>query len=201
MSESAIHVRISDELMDLVDQARIAGKHRGRADLARAALRHYLDLEQYSDSGQISKPMKARLDRLDRQLVQMQVNQSTLMILTAQMIGELFQTVTGKEGLNAALAVKEAFDTAQQQHDNIQGRSQDIVAQMIHKRARKPPRKQSHRPKPGRAPGTGRVATVKMVLDRQHRCFLPPYVLYWRNVPLVWRAFGAVRQSQRSPGQ
>ena len=131
MSEGAIHLRISEDLMDLVDQARITGKHRSRADLARSALRQYLDLEQDPDSGQISKPMKTRLDRLDRQLVQMQVNQSTLMVLVAQMTGEMFQVVTGKEGLNAALAVKEAFDTAQQQHDNIQGRSQEIVATLI----------------------------------------------------------------------
>lgn len=121
--------------MTLVDQVRIAGKYRSRADLARSALREYLDNQedQIGSRRHFSKTMNTRLDRLERQLVQMQVNQTTLMVLVAQMIGEMFQVVTGRKDLNAAQAVKEAFDVAQLQHENIQGRSQAIVTMLIQK--------------------------------------------------------------------
>jgi Arc/MetJ-type ribon-helix-helix transcriptional regulator len=135
MSDNAIHVRISDDLMTLVDQVRIAGKHRSRADLARSALREYLDnqSDQIGSRRHFNKTMNKRMDRLERQLVQMQVTQTTTIILVAQMVSELLMATTGKDDLNAALAVKEAFDVAQIQHENIQGRSQDIVAMLIQK--------------------------------------------------------------------
>ena len=135
MSDNAIHVRISDDLMTLVDQVRIAGKHRSRADLARSALREYLDnqSDQIGSRRHFNKTMNKRMDRLERKLVQMQVNQTATIILVAQMVSELLMTTTGKDDLNAALAVKEAFDVTQLQHENIQNRSQEIVAMLIQK--------------------------------------------------------------------
>ena len=135
MSDNAIHVRISDDLMTLVDQVRIAGKHRSRADLARSALREYLDnqSDQIGSRRHFNKTMNKRMDRLERQLVQMQVTQTTTIILVAQMVSELLMATTGKDDLNAALAVKEAFDVTQLQHENIQKRSQEIVAMLIQK--------------------------------------------------------------------
>ena len=130
-----IHVRVSEELLTLIDQVRIAEKHDSWASVARAALRNYLDKQedQIGSRRHFNKTMNKRMDRLERQLVQMQVTQTTTIILVAQMVSELLMATTGKDDLNAALAVKEAFDVAQIQHENIQGRSQDIVAMLIQK--------------------------------------------------------------------
>ena len=132
---TAIHVRVSDDLLTLVDQVRISSKHDSRADLARTALREYLDNQgdQIGSRRHFSKSMNKRMDRLERQLVQMQVTQTTTIVLVAQMVSELLMTTTGKDDLNAALAVKEAFDVAQIQHGNIQGRSKEIVAMLLQK--------------------------------------------------------------------
>ncbi len=121
-----IHVRVSEELLTLIDQVRIAEKHDSRASVARAALRNYLDKQedQIGSRRHFNKTMNKRMDRLERQLVQMQVTQTTTIILVAQMVSELLMATTGKDDLNAALAVKEAFDVTQIQYENIQGRSQ-----------------------------------------------------------------------------
>ena len=132
---TAVHIRVSDDLLTLIDQVRIAGKHSSRADLTRTALREYLDNQgnQIGSRRHFSKSMNKRMDRLERQNLQLQANQTAIMILVAQIGTEILTGITGKEDLNGALAVKEAFDVAQIQHGNIQGRSKEIVAMLLQK--------------------------------------------------------------------
>jgi Arc/MetJ-type ribon-helix-helix transcriptional regulator len=130
-----IHIRVSKELLTLIDQVRIADKHDSRASVGRAALRNYLEKQedQIGNRHHFNKTMSDRMDRLEQMLVQIQVNQTAAMIMGAQIDSEILTAITGKKDLNAALAVKEAFDVAQVQHENIQNRSLDIVAMLIQK--------------------------------------------------------------------
>jgi metal-responsive CopG/Arc/MetJ family transcriptional regulator len=130
-----IHIRVSKELLTLVDQVRIADKHDSRASVGRAALRNYLEKQedQIGNRRHFTKSMSDRMDRLEQMLVQIQVNQTATMIMGAQIGSEILTAITGKKDLNAALAVKEAFDVAQEQHDNVQNRSKEIVAMLLQK--------------------------------------------------------------------
>jgi Arc/MetJ-type ribon-helix-helix transcriptional regulator len=142
-----IQARITPELMTLVDQVRIAERHDSRASVARAALREYLDKQedQVSSLRHLNKTMNKRMDRLERQNLQLQANQTAIMILVAQVGTEILTGITGKEDLNGALAVKEAFDVAQIQHGNIQGRSKEMVAMLLQK-AQQPSEKEDPPP-------------------------------------------------------
>ena len=106
-----IHIRVSKELLTLVDQVRIADKHDSRASVGRAALRDYLEKQDDETDSRhhFNKTMSTRMDRLERMLLQMQTNQTTLMILVAQLNTDILATA-GKPNLNPADAVKDAFD-------------------------------------------------------------------------------------------
>ncbi len=129
-----IHIRVSKELLTLVDQVRIADKHDSRASVGRAALRDYLEKQddETDSHHHFNKTMSTRMDRLERMLLQMQTNQTTLMILVAQLNTDIL-AATGKENLNPADYVQDAFNVAQEQHDNIQNRSKQVLATLIQK--------------------------------------------------------------------
>ena len=141
-----IQARITPELMTLVDQVRIAERHDSRASVARAALRDYLDKQedQVGSRRHFSKSMNKRMDRLERMLLQIQVNQTATMILVAQLNSEIL-TATGRKDINPAHSVKDAFDVAQEQHDNVQNRSKEIVAMLLQK-AQQPSEKEDPPP-------------------------------------------------------
>ena len=133
-ARTAIHIRVSDDLLTLIDQVRIAEKHSSRADLTRTALRQFLDNQgdQVGSRRHFTKSMDKRMDRLERMMMQMQTNQSALMILVAQLNTDIL-AATGKENLNPADYVQDAFNVAQEQHDNIQNRSSQVLVTLIQK--------------------------------------------------------------------
>ena len=141
-----IQARITPEIMTLVDQVRIAERHDSRASVARAALRDYLDKQedQVGSRRHFSKSMNKRMDRLERMLLQIQINQTATMILVAQLNSEIL-TATGRKDINPANSVKDAFDVAQEQHDNVQNRSKEIVAMLLQK-AQQPSEKEDPPP-------------------------------------------------------
>jgi hypothetical protein len=97
-------------------------------------LREYLDKQedQVGSRRHFSKSMNKRMDRLEQMLLQIQTNQTAIMILVAQLNSEIL-TATGRKDINPATSVKDAFDVAQEQHDNVQNRSKEIVAMLIQK--------------------------------------------------------------------
>ena len=143
---TAVHIRVSDDLLTLIDQIRIATKHDSRADLTRTALREFLDNQgdQIGSRRHFSKSMNKRMDGLEQMLMQMQANQTATMILVAQLNSEIL-TATGRKDINPADSVKDAFDVAQEQHDNVQNRSQEIVAMLLQK-AQQPSEKEDPPP-------------------------------------------------------
>ena len=129
-----IHVRVTKDLLTLVDQVRLADKRDSRASVGRAALRNYLEKQedQVGSRRHFTKSMNKRMDRLEQMLLQIQTNQTAIMILVAQLNSEIL-TATGRKDINPATSVKDAFDVALEQHDNVQNRSKEIVAMLLQK--------------------------------------------------------------------